>query len=983
MTAGYVVNENPSDGINSPTTPGAGQGVAIDWLNRLKALAQRLCVTPAVYAQADLHALERIGDYGLSAIATNDAGDIVDQILGVKSIRGATLLGDGRLSGPVAELLSQLAQQGQTVAIAAGDVTDQDSAPGEGPRVDLVARRYTPQLVGAPFDPTLGAALAGAGSDPSAPSYVDASLAVPVKHDSVVARRQDALSALLWRGLQPDAEPRTQIVMPPMVWDLGPDDAQAILTAAATSIHAGLAVPRPLTALIAESVAIPAQDTRPQTGDSVGNPNARFSDGVTAAIAGVTGRLWGLTAALTVDTRTGLTGMQYTAPLREDMLRALSQSVPPDARNGLAEQRIGTVGATVDDLFRSVTVVNPGGSYTLATERSPLPLALRNDLPVPIRVRLAIAAPPGMTVTDMGEIELPPGFLPLRVPIDVQFTQRVAVDVSLRTANGLPLGEPVRLSVHSNAYGKVLFFITLSAGAVLGAVGRATVVASLPRSARSGRPRPTDSAQHGAPVRSARHGHRSCSGRIMTSASSRAGQRHPQQLSDAAVVSRSWGMAFATLVSRITGFIRIVLLAAILGAALSSAFTVANQLPNLVAALVLEATFTAIFVPVLARAERDDPDGGTAFVRRLVTLATALLLVATVLSVVAAPLLVHLMLGEDPQVNRPLTTAFAYLLLPQVVFYGLSSVFMAILNTRNVFGPPAWAPVVNNVVAIATLLVYLAVPGELSVNPVEMGNAKLLVLGIGTTLGVFAQTAVLLVAIRRERVSLRPLWGLDDRLKRFGAMAAAMVLYVLISQAGLVVGNQIASTAAASGPAIYNYTWLVLMLPFGMIGVTVLTVVMPRLSRNAAADDIPAVLADLSLATRLTMVTLIPIVAFMTVGGPAIGSALFAYGNFGNVDAGYLGMAISLVGVHVDPLRAGAVAAARLLRARTTLDADRADRRHHRRQDRRIVGCARISPTTASSSRVTWGSPTAWASWPAPASATSCCAPTSSRRTAG
>ena len=366
------------------------------------------------------------------------------------------------------------------------------------------------------------------------------------------------------------------------------------------------------------------------------------------------------------------------------------------------------------------------------------------------------------------------------------------------------------------------------------------------------------------------------------------------ELSDAAVVSRSWGMAVATLVSRITGFIRIVLLAAILGAALSSAFSVANQLPNLVAALVLEATFTAIFVPVLARAERDDADGGTAFVRRLVTLATALLLFTTVLSVVAAPLLVRLMLGSDPQVNRSLTTAFAYLLLPQVIFYGLSSVFMAILNTRNVFGPPAWAPVVNNIVAIATLVLYLVVPGELSIDPVQMGNAKLLVLGIGTTLGVFAQTAVLLIAIRKERISLRPLWGLDDRLRRFGGMAAAMVLYVLISQIGLIVGNQIASAAAASGPAIYNYTWLVLMLPFGMIGVTVLTVVMPRLSRNAAADDTPAVLADLSLATRLTMVTLIPIVAFMTVAGPAIGSALFAYGNFGDVDAGYLGMAITL-----------------------------------------------------------------------------------------
>ncbi|QUR69475.1 murein biosynthesis integral membrane protein MurJ [Mycobacterium spongiae] len=378
-------------------------------------------------------------------------------------------------------------------------------------------------------------------------------------------------------------------------------------------------------------------------------------------------------------------------------------------------------------------------------------------------------------------------------------------------------------------------------------------------------------------------------GRLSHRTSSRA-----PELSDAALVSRSWAMAFATLISRITGFARIVLLAAILGAALASSFTVANQLPNLVAALVLEATFTAIFVPVLARAEQDDPDGGAAFVRRLVTLATALLLTATALSVLAAPLLVRLMLGRTPQVNEPLTIAFAYLLLPQVLAYGLSSVFMAILNTRNIFGPPAWAPVVNNVVAIATLAVYLAVPGELSVDPVRMGNAKLLVLGIGTTAGVFAQTAVLLVAIGRQRISLRPLWGIDERLKRFGAMAAAMVLYVLISQLGLVVGNQIASTAAASGPAIYTYTWLVLMLPFGIIGVTVLTVVMPRLSRNAAADDTPAVLADLSLATRLTMITLIPTVAFMTVAGPAIGSALFAYGNFGDVDAGYLGAAIAL-----------------------------------------------------------------------------------------
>jgi hypothetical protein len=463
MTTGYVVNDGPDIGPATPTHPGTGQDAAVGWLNRLKVLAQRMCVAPTSYAQADLDALHRVGDPGLSGIATNGAGDIVDEILAITSTRGATLVGDGPLTGPAIDLLSA---QGPTVAIGAANVAAQDSA-GEPATADVNPVRYTPQVVAAPFDPTVGAALAGAGTEPRSPSYLDSSLDIPLKHDSPAARRQDALGSLLWRGLQPDAEPRTQILMPPMAWNLQADDAQAILTSVATTIRSGLAAPRPLTAVIAEGTALPAEDIGPLPDGTMGNPRARFDDAVTGGIAATTGRLWGMTAALTTDARTGLTGTQFTAPLREDMLRALSQSVPPDSRNGLAQQRLTTVANSVDDLFGAVTIVNPGGSYTLATERSPLPLALRNDLPVPIRVRLQVDAPAGMTVTDMGEIELPPGYLPLRVPIEVHFTQRVAVDVALRTANGLSLGEPVRLSVHSNAYGQVLFFITLSAGAVL------------------------------------------------------------------------------------------------------------------------------------------------------------------------------------------------------------------------------------------------------------------------------------------------------------------------------------------------------------------------------------------------------------------------------------------------------------------------------------------------------------------------------------
>lgn len=464
MTSGYVVNDGPEAGPTTPTHPGAGQDAAINWLNRLRTLATKMCVAPANYAQADLDALQRVGDPGLSSIATNGAGDIVDQILGITSTRGATLVGDGPLTGAAVELLSE---QGPTVAIAAANLTAEDSVDGMGATADVAPARYSPEVVAAPFDPTVSAALAGAGNDPWSPSYLDSGLDVSLQHDSASARRQDALGALLWRTLTPTAEPRTQILMPPMDWGLGADDAGSILSAVATSIRAGLAAPRPLTAVIAESEAVPQQDTRPVPDDVPANPRARFDEAVTSGIASTTGRLWGLTAALTTDERTGLTGIQYTAPLREDMLRALSQSVPPEVRNGLAQQRLTATTRTVNDLFNAVTIVNPGGSYTLATERSPLPLALRNDLPVPIRVRLQVDAPPGMTVTDMGEIELPPGYLPLQVPVEVHFTQRVAVDVALRTADGLPLGEPVRLSVHSNAYGKVLFFITLSVGAVL------------------------------------------------------------------------------------------------------------------------------------------------------------------------------------------------------------------------------------------------------------------------------------------------------------------------------------------------------------------------------------------------------------------------------------------------------------------------------------------------------------------------------------
>lgn len=464
MTGGYVVADSPE---GATSHPGTGQAAATTWLERLRRLANHTCVTAIPYAQADLDALARVGDAGLDAIAVSRPADIVDRILRVTSTRGVVVLGDGRLTDGAAKLIGAQGSAGAAVVITAGDCSAHDSVTGASATADVTPRRLSPHLVTAPYDPAVGAALAAMGTDPVAPTYLDGSLAIRLHHDSALARRQDALGSMLWRGLESPEGPggsRDEILMPPAYWKPRADDAQAVLTTVGTALRSGLAVPRPLTAVIADSQRVTGGPAHPLPAEqAVGG----FSAGVIATVGRDIGRLWALTSALTTDVRTGLTGEAYTAPLAEDMLRALSQSEPLDVRGGAAAQRLSIVGETIADLIGGVTIVNPAGSYTLATEHSPLPLALRNDLAVPIRVRLHVDAPPGMTVADMGDLELPPGYLPLRVPVEVRVNQHFVVDVALQTPAGLPLGESARLSVHSNAYGMVLFLITMTAAAAL------------------------------------------------------------------------------------------------------------------------------------------------------------------------------------------------------------------------------------------------------------------------------------------------------------------------------------------------------------------------------------------------------------------------------------------------------------------------------------------------------------------------------------
>ena len=367
-----------------------------------------------------------------------------------------------------------------------------------------------------------------------------------------------------------------------------------------------------------------------------------------------------------------------------------------------------------------------------------------------------------------------------------------------------------------------------------------------------------------------------------------------RETSDADVVRSTGSMAVATLLSRITGFLRTVMIGAALSPAIASAFNTANTLPNLITEIVLGAVLTSLVVPVLTRAEREDADRGSGFFRRLLTLSVTLLGGVTLLSVIGAPLLTRMMLDVDGEVNVGMSTAFAYWLLPQIFFYGLFSLFMAVLNTREIFKPGAWAPVVNNVISLIVLGTYMVMPWRLEQDAqVGLFDPQIVFLGVGTTLGVVVQTLIMVPYLRRAGIDLRPLWGLDDRLKQFGGMAMAIVVYVAISQLGYVVTTRIASLADAAAPFIYQQHWLLLQVPYGIIGVTLLTAIMPRLSRNAADGDDRAVVADLSLGSKLTFIALIPIVVFFTAFGVPIANALFQWGEFDAASANILGWTLS------------------------------------------------------------------------------------------
>ncbi|MDV6260620.1 glycoprotein [Rhodococcoides yunnanense] len=465
MTRGYLVVDNPADPA-STARDGTGSAAATEWLSRLETIASSTCVTAMPFAQTDLGAVADIGDASLIDGAIRGPADIVDGILGITSTRGFTWSTTGGVDADTADAL-RAAGTG-TVLVADNSISPPTSAPMAqllSTNVPATDPASTTRLAAAHYDAATAAALAGVGDTPSTPALTPAEQRYDLDTDSRTARLQDALGAVNFHALVGTDRPgRSVTVAPPQYWTAGGDEPSAILSTVSSLLRSGLATPRPLSQLMAE----------PTSGTPVSSVDAatELDTGTVDLVRSQSARIGTLMQSLVEDPQSALTPRLFTAPLREDMLRALSTagraSSMADKTGTMAFTRLAATRIGIDTIYGSVTVLAPGGVYTLASEQSPLLLVARNDLPMPVNVLLRVDAPPEMTISDVGVTQLPArGSRTITVPAEVDATRNLSVDFSVTALDGSRLGEVSTVSVRSNAYGQALAIITACAGALL------------------------------------------------------------------------------------------------------------------------------------------------------------------------------------------------------------------------------------------------------------------------------------------------------------------------------------------------------------------------------------------------------------------------------------------------------------------------------------------------------------------------------------
>jgi putative peptidoglycan lipid II flippase len=382
-------------------------------------------------------------------------------------------------------------------------------------------------------------------------------------------------------------------------------------------------------------------------------------------------------------------------------------------------------------------------------------------------------------------------------------------------------------------------------------------------------------------------------------------------MTDQNVARASAWMALGTIVSRLTGFLRAGLLAAVIGTQLNGdLFDIANTIPNTLYILLAGGVFNVVLVPQLVRAMKNDEDGGDAYANRVITLGLLVLATGTAVLMAGVPYLVNIVFNDQlfeagNQAQHHDAQVLMLLCLPQVFFYGAFVLVGQILNARGRFGPMMWAPIVNNVVSCAAILAYFFAFGSSSGTHGFSTNEALL-LGLGSTSAIALQALVLLPYLRRAGFTFRPRFdfrgvGLGHTLR----LGAWTLMFILANQIAFIWISRIATKGTldgaahhkeAAGSTVYGLGFLVSQLPHGVITVSLATAIIPTLARLAEDRQYARFRLELGRTVRIALVIVVPAaVGLLCLGQPAtaIAGAVGALGGQ-TVPIGYTVQAFSL-----------------------------------------------------------------------------------------
>jgi putative peptidoglycan lipid II flippase len=348
--------------------------------------------------------------------------------------------------------------------------------------------------------------------------------------------------------------------------------------------------------------------------------------------------------------------------------------------------------------------------------------------------------------------------------------------------------------------------------------------------------------------------------------------------------------------------VRGILIVAVLGTTLlADTYNVANTMPNILYNLLVGGALTAIFIPQLVRSF-DHEDGGDDFASRLITTISLILLVLVSLGMFFAPALVRLYAPEfftaGFEREQEIAIAFTRYCLPQIFFLGLFTMLGQVANARGSFGPLMWAPIANNIVGIALFGGFLLFSPGIDISSITSNQVALL--GWGTTFSVVVQALVLVPVMKKLGVSIKPKLGVSGLGKSFN-LAGWTLVYVLISQLGYLVTVNVATSAAVRsaqegietgvGYTPYTYAYYVLLLPYSIVTISIVTAILPHISKLALDGKRDEVKAQLIRAIRLVGVITVPSAVAFLFFGPLITQSIFV--GISNEDSRYIGYVLS------------------------------------------------------------------------------------------